>query len=145
MAYCASADVTARIPTLILAQLTNDTANATTADSTVLTALIAAADAEIDMILAERYTVPFTVVPSRIRDISVTITVYHAQARRFGVMNVAKDWKDAYLAALAELRAYAAGTQALPGVTDTSTTEATITAPTRQIDFDDADNQVSYF
>ena len=54
MAYCTQTDITARIPTLNLAQLTNDTANATTVDSTVLAALIAAADAEIDERLLRR-------------------------------------------------------------------------------------------
>jgi phage gp36-like protein len=145
MAYCASADVTARIPTLNLAQLTNDTANATTADTTVLNALIAAADAEIDAILSDRFTVPFTSVPGRIRDISATITIFHAQARRFGVMNVAKDWRDQYTAALKELQAFVTGEHILVGATIKAFNESAIVAPDREVNFDDTDNQASYF
>lgn len=145
MAYCAEANITARIPSLNLAQLTNDNPNSTRVNSTVLTALIAAADAEIDSHLSERYTVPFTSTPSRIRDLSVTLTIYHAMARRFSVMGVAREWKDAYTAAISELKALAAGELALPGVTVTESDECAITDHGREIDFDDTDNQASYF
>lgn len=145
MAYCTQTDITARIPTLNLAQLTNDTANATTVDSTVLAALIAAADAEIDVILCDRFTVPFASTPARVRDISVTITIYHAMARRFGVMDVPQGWADAYKAAKEELAAFAAGEQTLPGVTPGTVDDVAVTAPVRQVDFDDADNPMSYF
>lgn len=145
MAYCTSADCTARVPTLNLAQLTNDTANATTVDATVLAALIAAADAEIDAILSDRFTVPFSSAPGRIRDISVTITIYHAQARRFGVMSVSKDWKDEYAAALKELQAFVSGEHILVGATIKAFNESAIVAPEREVNFDDTDNQASYF
>ena len=145
MPYCTQSDVTARIPSLALAQLTNDTANATTVDPTVLSALIAAADAEIDMVIADRYSVPFVGAPPRIRDLSVTITIYHAQARRFGVMNVAKDWKDAYTAALTELKGYASGDRGLPGVVAGTSDDAKMQAPTRLMNFEDADSPVSLF
>lgn len=145
MAYCVEADVTARISTLSLAQLTNDTANATTVGTTVLTALIAAADAEIDAILSERYTVPFTTVPPRIRDISVTITAYHAQARRFGVMHVPKDWKDLYAAAVEELKRYASGDQPLPSATDSSDSDIALESPTRVFDFESDSSKASWY
>lgn len=146
MAYCVENDVKARIPTLTLAQLTNDTANSTTTDTTVLSALIAAADAEIDAILSDRFTVPFTgTIPPRIVDISAVITIYRAQARRFGVMEVPRDWKDQYAAALKELQAFVSGEHILVGITVKTFNEAAITAPEREVNFDDADNQASYF
>ena len=145
MAYCTKTDIIMRISEENLAELVNDVPNSEESHDYVLTALIAAADAEINSIVSERYTVPFSTVPSRIKDISVIITVYYAQLRRFSNVGVSSEWKEQYKSAIEELRRYAAGEQVLPSATDTGTDDTYLTTPTHFMDFEDEDNPVSFF
>lgn len=81
MSYCIKTDILEQLDEDILIQLTDD-ADAGSVDETVVTRAIADADAEIDSYCGAHYEVPFSVVPTMVRKLSVDISIYNLYARR---------------------------------------------------------------
>jgi phage gp36-like protein len=79
MAYCALADLQTVLDTPTLVDLTDGTG--TTPTASVITGVIADADAEIDAKLGERYSVPFATVPGVIKKISKELAIYALYGR----------------------------------------------------------------
>ena len=81
--YSVQADVEEVIPAKILAQLTDDVNTAKVIDAAIVTAMIAKADNQINTYLRGQHrVVPLTVVPPRIKDMSVILTRYYLYQRR---------------------------------------------------------------
>ena len=75
MAYSKQSDLEALVGTLTLAQLTNDTANASTTDTTVLGNLIAQADIAIDSKAGQVYQIPLLYTqPGTVSSSGTTVT-----------------------------------------------------------------------
>ena len=81
MAYCTESDIEKQLPPANLIELSDDDGNGV-ADIGVVSQAIADADAEIDSYLSGRYTMPFSPVPDRIRQISVDIAIWNLYSRR---------------------------------------------------------------
>ena len=145
MAYCESADLTARIGTLRLAELTNDTSGATTVDATVVTALITRADTIIDAKMTGVYTTPFVSVPKIIKQCSIDIVLYNAFLRRFANMEVPREWIEANKQAMQMLDDIANLTITLDTAPAVQSAESAIEAPTKLIDFYDDDYVTIYY
>ena len=80
--YSVEADIIEVIPSTILAELTDDV-NGETIDPAIVTATIAKADNQINTyIRGQHRDVPLSVVPPRIKDMSVTLTRYYLYQRR---------------------------------------------------------------
>jgi len=100
--YCTQGDIENRIGVLQLAQMTNDAANPTTADTTVVTAIITKACTEIDAKAGQVYTVPFVAptncvsIPKIIKQLAIDMSVYYCFARRFSEAGVPKVWAELY-------------------------------------------------
>jgi len=97
-------------------------------NETVIAAMIARADAEIDAYCGGRYSVPFVDPPLVIRGLSEDIAVYHLFGRRQGKMDEIRAEK--YKAAIAMLKGISNGTVSLgvaaaetPGPADNSGAE----------------------
>jgi phage gp36-like protein len=96
-----------------LAELTSDSGDLP--DALMVEKAIAQADAEIDSYLGSRFRVPLTPTPPRLRALSVDMAIYHLYSRRSVVPAVRRD---KYEAALAYLKAVAAGKLGLGGAGD---------------------------
>lgn len=94
MAYCAQADLETRIGVIALAQLTNDTARATSPNSTIVDAMIARADTLINSFAGQVYDVPFTSVPDIVKNLSVDLACFYAMQRRPVEYPMPEDWKN---------------------------------------------------
>lgn len=81
MAYCVQADVSKRVTSATLIELTDDT-GAGSVDTDNLDAAIEAADALIDSYLGDRFDLPLDDTPDRVKYASVAITIYKLYARR---------------------------------------------------------------
>jgi phage gp36-like protein len=110
MAYCSQSDLLTMISQEDLAELTADSGDLP--DAFVVEEAIVQADAEIDTYLGRRYEVPVTPAPPRLKALSVDMTIYHLYSRRSVVPPVRRDKYDA---AIAYLKAVAAGTVGLEG------------------------------
>ena len=81
--YSVEADIIEVIPSKILAQLTDDVNTVKVIDSAIVIAMIAKADNQINIyIRGQHRVVPLTVVPLRIKDMSVTLARYYLYERR---------------------------------------------------------------
>lgn len=80
MAYCAVTDLEKHLSKQQLAELTTESGGVV--DTTVVTEIIAAADAEIDSYLAVRYALPLSPTPARVKELSVDIALYGLFSRR---------------------------------------------------------------
>lgn len=76
MTYAVKADMQAEFGDAELAQLT-DRVNGTVTDDTVLTPALQRADDEINSYVAQRYNLPFAVVPARLKSLAMDITRYY--------------------------------------------------------------------
>jgi phage gp36-like protein len=110
MAYSSQNDLLMMIAPEELAELTADAGDLP--DELVVEKAIAQADAEIDAYLGGRYEVPVTPTPPRVKTLSVDMAIYHLYSRRSVIPPVRRD---KYEAALAFLKAVAAGTVGLEG------------------------------
>ena len=81
MAYCSQGDIELRLPSTILAQLTDDTAGITVSAAAVNRA-IADADASIESFSRGKHTLPFNPVPENVRRWSVILSILNLYARR---------------------------------------------------------------
>lgn len=81
--YSVEADIIEVIPSKILAQLTDDVNTVKVIDSAIVIAMIAKADNQINTyIRGQHRVVPLTVVPPRIKDMSVNLAVFYFYKRR---------------------------------------------------------------
>jgi phage gp36-like protein len=81
VAYCSQSDIELKIPSTILAQLTDDTAGLTI-QAAAVTRVIADADAQINSFARGKTTLPFSPVPENVRRWSVALAVLGLYARR---------------------------------------------------------------
>ncbi|NUQ82938.1 MAG: DUF1320 domain-containing protein [Bacteroidetes bacterium] len=102
MPYCATSDIQALITPAMVLQLTDDDKD-NSPDSSVIDSRIQMADTIIDSKLAQKHQVPFTVVPSLIKEISSRITAYLLYERKtlgeipqsiIDMRKMAMDWLD---------------------------------------------------
>jgi len=106
MPYIVQADLSEKVSTAELIQLTDD-AKLGVVDTTVVAKLIASAEAEIDGYLATRYAVPLAApVPTLVKKWAVDLTVYNLYLRR---RRVTEDAQRAYDDAIKQLRDTAKG------------------------------------
>ena len=86
MAYCTLADIKKSIPLSNIVELVDDTGDSsdnsvTTAMQAIIDFCIERADTEIDDYCRGRYTLPFSPIPTTIKDLSVDISVYRIYSR----------------------------------------------------------------
>ncbi len=81
MAYCTQTDILNQLDSAVLLQLTDDDGVGTT-DADIVTRAIADADATINSYCQDRYTIPLSPVPDKIRQLSVDIAIYNLYSRR---------------------------------------------------------------
>lgn len=81
MGYCDQTDVTRRIGSTLLIELTDDT-GAGTVETTALAECISDSDGVINGYLRGRYSVPLSTVPDLIKRISTYLTIYYLYDRR---------------------------------------------------------------
>lgn len=81
MPYCTVSDIQERIPSGVLAQLTDDT-NGAVVSSSIVSACIEEADANIDLYLRGKHTVPLSTVPKDVKRWSVRLAIYFLYSRR---------------------------------------------------------------
>ena len=82
MAYSVKADILVQLPEVRLAQLTNDVDGSTVVDS-VVTAMIAKADNQINSYCRGKSNLPFVVANTpRVKDWSVGLTIWNLYKRR---------------------------------------------------------------
>ncbi len=144
--YCVAADLENRISSLTLAQLTNDTANATTYNATVVTAILDKIDAEIDAKAGQVYTVPFTTIPAIIKQIAIDLACYAVFQRRPVQMDMPKDWEIAYKNANERLDAISNMMLKLPDTATIASAESAMDDDeVDAISFTDTDNLMSDF
>ena len=105
MGYCAKADILERISSDELARLTDD-ANGTTVDDNLVSRAIADADAEIDVHLAVRHSLPLPSTPTVLLKLSTELAIYHLYSRRMGAPDF---WRTRYEDGLKMLKLIAAG------------------------------------
>ncbi|MDI6853156.1 MAG: DUF1320 domain-containing protein [Deltaproteobacteria bacterium] len=110
MAYSSQNDLLTMIAPEELAELTAEAGDLP--DELVAEEAIAQADAEINAYLGSRYAVPVTPTPPRVKALSVDMAIYHLYSRRSVIPPVRRD---KYEAALAFLKAVAAGMVGLEG------------------------------
>jgi phage gp36-like protein len=85
MSYCLQTDIVNQIDSTVLLQLTDD-AGTGVIDAGIVTRAIADADATIDSYCQDRYTIPLSPVPAKIRQVSVDISIYNLYSRREDVV-----------------------------------------------------------
>jgi len=144
--YCVAADLENRISSLTLAQLTNDTANATTYNSTVVTAILDKVDAEIDAKAGQVYTVPFATIPAIIKQIAIDLACYAVFQRRPVQMDMPKDWEIAHKEALQRLDDISNLLLKLPDTATIASAESSMNDDeVTAVSFNDTDNPMSDF
>lgn len=101
--YCSQFDLEKMIGVANLAQLTNDSATATTPDTGVVLAMIQRAQNYMDAQFSGTYDVPFSPVPELVRDIAVDLAIYNCMLRRFTIIQISDDWKNRYKEAMQKI------------------------------------------
>ncbi len=81
MSYSLQADILDQLDEVVLIELTDD-AGAGVVDTDKVARAIEDADATIDAYCQERYTIPLSPVPDKIRSVSVDIAIYNLYSRR---------------------------------------------------------------
>lgn len=145
MAYCTQADLELRLPVLELAELTNDTANATAPNATIITALIEKADAYINGKIGQVYTTPLSPVPVQIKSLSVDLACFYIIQRRWSQVKMPDDWNLVYKNACQTIDDISNLLIKLDGSPTVSSEEADIVAPDVIVDFTDTTSEWSMF
>jgi phage gp36-like protein len=144
--YCSQLDIENRISRKTLAQLTNDTANATTADVSVVDAILTNVNATIDSLAGQVYTVPFTTVPPLIRRIAIDIACYEVMQRRPINMDMPKGWQSAHDKAMKQLEAISNMLLRLPATATIASAESNmVVGNTERIDFFNSNNMEYHY
>jgi len=142
--YCSQTDLENRISKQTLCDLTNDTANSTEPDVTVIDALLTNVDATIDGLAGQVYTVPFTTVPDLIKRIAIDLACFEVMQRRPINMAMPEGWKAARESAMKQLEAISNMLLRLPDTATIASAESNMQASNWQrIDFSDTDNSES--
>lgn len=81
MAYCSQSDIELRLPSTILAQITDDTAGLTIQAAAVNRAILDA-DAAIESFARGKHDLPFSPVPENVRRWSVILSILNLYSRR---------------------------------------------------------------
>lgn len=144
MAYCTRADLETKFGKANVLKWADLDGNKDQTDiSARITAAIAEADREIDMVLAGRFDVPFGTVPGQVLDLSVRLAAAALYDGR-GVVDADSDGNPVNRLAplknwaLNRLRFIAAGAYPLSGVTPAVSSYPTV------IDVDDSDSWEDY-
>lgn len=137
--YSTQTDLEQRIGVKRLAELTNDTPNQPTPDSTIVTAMIERADNYINAVLGGLYAVPFNPVPGIIKNLSIDLAICACFQRRFTEMGQSELWKEECANAKKLLNEIADGLIDI-GVEQESASGEVVANP-KQIDFYDCNGQ----
>lgn len=119
MSYSTKADILEQLDETTLIQLTDDELAGWVNEARV-TRAIASADVTIDSYCEKRFTVPFSPVPDKVRDLSVEIAIYYLYSRRLDTMPEIR--KDRFKDAIRFLEKVASGDVGLGAETPTPTT-----------------------
>ena len=139
--YCNQTDIEYRLSTTTVAQLGNDTANATTPDANVIEQLLANVDATIDALAGQVYTVPFVTTPAIIKRIAIDLACFELFQRRPVNMDMPKPIQVARDAAMKQLEAISNMLLRLPDTATIASAESSMVASnSARIDFNDVDN-----
>lgn len=121
MAYCTESDLAKLLPENVLINLSNDTAGATTINSTIVAEMIDQADREIDSYVSiAGHAVPFTTVPPLVANLSAKMAIWNLHLRKYFNSEI---WRKTYEDCLRILTRIAEGKMALLPTTDTATSE----------------------
>lgn len=94
--YCTQQDLINMIGMKRLAQISNDTANATVPDPVIVMDKIAEAWNYLNAELDGTFAVPLTPTPGIIHDLSVKVAIYNLFLRSFSIMTMPKEWDTKY-------------------------------------------------
>lgn len=147
MVYCTQTDLVNMIGTQQLTQLTNDTANSTTPDATVVTAMIERAQNYMDSEFSGTFATPLTITNDPfIRDICVSLAIYNCFLRRFSILEIPKNWAEMYVEACSMVQKIVTLDASIDYTLNPITaTASAIEAPTKIVDFDNASSQWQFF
>lgn len=121
MAYCTEADLAKLLPETVLINLSNDSAGATTVNSTNVAEMIDQADREIDSYVSiAGHAVPFETIPPLIANLSAKMAIWNLHLRKYFNSEI---WRKTYEDCLRILTRIAEGKMALLPTTDTATSE----------------------
>lgn len=135
MSYCTQNGITpgdimpVRISESQLLQLATEDDTVDVVDQSVIEDAIEAADAEIDSYCAVKYSVPFSTVPKRIKNLSADIATYNLFKKRSATVGMPESIRDSYEDAIAFLKDVSAGKASLgidPPPTNNSVTNAKV-------------------
>ncbi len=141
--YCTQQDLEYRITAKTLTQLTNDVTNAGEPNPAIVADLIEEAQATIDSIVGVYYTVPFTTVPTVIKNICADIACYLAMQRQSFNTDIPKSWQKTYDEAMKTLEAIVAGSIKLPAAATVASSSSSMnTDRGAEIDFNDEDSEL---
>jgi phage gp36-like protein len=119
MSYCTQIGIEpgdimpARISESQLLQLATEDDTVDAIDQGVIDDAIEAADAEIDSYCAVKYSVPFSTVPKRIKNLSADIATYNLFKKRSATVGMPESIRDSYEDAIAFLKDVSAGKASL--------------------------------
>jgi hypothetical protein len=120
-------------------------------DATIVSAIIAQSDREIDGKAGQVWTVPFTVpdncvsIPSIVKQISIVFSLYYCFLRRFSETDVPKQWIELYKKMCDNLEAISNQEIQLDGMPTVASSEADIVAPDKQLDFADPNSPLNMY
>jgi phage gp36-like protein len=148
--YCSMSDLESQLSKQSLAELSNDarglSIDGAEPNEDVVTTIIFKADSEINSVLSGSYSVPFSTVPDKVRQISIDLSAYYLMRRRFSANEVPKSWTDAFLKAQEDLVKIASLEVTVPGaVSNNSAAKAVPMSENRTFGFTDDDNPLSMF
>ncbi len=145
--YCSQFDLENRITRLTLAQLTNDTASATTPSPTVLETILTNVDAIVNGKAGQVYTIPLTMPEAKVTQIAMDLAVYQVMQRRPVNIAMPKEWDDAYKAACTDLEDISNELLRLSDSQTVASVEANVVTPTTDpvVDFYNTSNPMSIF
>ena len=107
--YCTQQDLINMVGQTRLAQISNETANATVPDPVVVMDKIAESWNYINANLSGTYTVPLTPTPGIIHDLSIKVSIYNLFLRKFSIMQMPKEWDAKYKEACEQIESLQSG------------------------------------
>lgn len=145
--YCTFTDLEKRLSRKNLAGLCNDTANSTVADPVIIEQILTNVNSIIDAKAGQVYTVPFTTIPDKVKQIAIDFACFQAMQRRPANMPMPKEWDDANKAAMKDLEDISNMLLRLPDTATIASAESDMVTPTTDplVDFNDSTNDMSQF
>jgi len=145
--YCSALDLENRISRATLAQLCNDTANATIMDASVVDELLEKADVEIDAKAGQVYEVPFETTPDIVKQVAISLATHYAFHRRPTNIPLPDEWKEEFQRAIKTLDDISNMLINLPSTATISSQESDIETAEdmKLVEFNDEDHSMYDF